>query len=145
VFKIIRRPAIGVAVLPLIALALVACGESSQEKAKAQVCDARNAISKQITTLSNLTLSSASVEQAKTSVQTIGKELNKIKEAQSDLDPARKQQVEAATQTFGKEVSSIVSGLASNPSLSNVEAQLKSSISKLANSFKQTFAPISCS
>ena len=144
-FKIIRRPAIGVAVLPLIALALVACGESSQEKAKAQVCDARNAISKQITTLSNLTLSSASVEQAKTSVQTIGKELNKIKEAQSDLDPARKQQVEAATQTFGKEVSSIVSGLASNPSLSNVEAQLKSSISKLANSFKQTFAPISCS
>jgi hypothetical protein len=145
VFKIIRRPVVGVAVLPLIALALVACGESSQDKAKAQVCDAREAISKQITTLSNLTLSSASVEQAKTSVQTIGKELNKIKEAQSDLNPARKQQVEAATQTFGKEVSSIVSGLASNPSLSNAEAQLKSSISKLANSFKQTLAPISCS
>ena len=144
-FRMISRPAAAVAAALLTTLALAACGESSEDKAKAQVCDARESISKQITTLSTLTLSSTSVEQAKSSLQTIGKELGKIKEAQPDLDPARKQQVESATQTFGTEVSSIVAGLASSRSRGNAEAQLKASLSNLAASYKQTLAPISCS
>jgi hypothetical protein len=143
-FRMIGRP-VAVAVLLLVIFGLVSCGESSQDKAKAQVCDARESISKQITTLSTLTLSIASVEQAKSSLQTIGKELGKIKEAQPDLDPARKQQVESATQTFGKEVSSVVSGLATGASPGSAVEQLKSSLTKLANSYKQTLAPVNCS
>lgn len=131
--------------LLLSAVAFAACGESAEEKAKAQVCDARADISKQITKLSSLTISTSAIDEAKTGVEAIGKDLTKIKDAQPDLQPARKEQVEAATQTFGKQLSSTVSGITSGLSLSNAEKQLKSALNQLADSYKQTLAPISCS
>jgi Tfp pilus assembly protein PilP len=131
--------------LTLSVLAFAACGESSQEKAKAQVCDARANISREVTTLTSLTITTASVAQVKTSVEAIGADLTKIKDAQSKLDPARKEQVQNATTTFASEVTKIVSGLASNLSLSNAEAHLKSAVSELAASYKKTLAPIDCS
>jgi hypothetical protein len=134
-----------IAALALAALALTACGESSQEKAEAQVCSARAEISKQITTISGLTISTSSISQAKTSVEAIGKSLTKIKEAQPNLKPARKEQVEAATNTFESQFSSIVKGLGSNLSLSNAEAEFKSALTQLTTSYKQSLAPISCS
>lgn len=140
----LRKPTV-IAALALSAVALAACGESSQEKAKAQVCDARADIAKQVSTLSGLTLTTASVTQVKTGVEAIAGDLQKIKDAQGNLDPARKEQVETATQTFASEVTKIVSGLASNLSLSNAEAQLKSAVSQLTASYKQTLAPINCS
>ena len=131
--------------LVLSALAFAACGESSQEKAKAQVCDARANISKEVATLTGLTITTASVNQVKTGVEAIVADLKKIKDAQANLDPARKEQVQNATATFAGEVSKIVSGLASNLSLSNAEAHLKSAVSELAASYKKTLAPINCS
>ena len=131
--------------LVLCALAFAACGESSQEKAKAQVCSARADISKQVDTLTGLTITTASVTQVKTGVEAIVADLKKIKDAQANLDPARKEQVQNATTTFAGEVSKIVSGLASNLSLSNAEAHLKSAVSELAASYKKTLAPINCS
>jgi cell division protein FtsB len=138
-----KPPAI--AALLLSTLALTACGESTQEKAKAQVCSARSDISKQVATLTTLPLSSNSLTQAKTGLQAIGKDLTTIKNAQANLQPARKEQVQAATHTFETQLSSIVSGLGSNLSLNNVEAQLKSALAQLATSYKQTLAPINCS
>lgn len=131
--------------LLLSALALAACGESAQEKAKAQVCSARADITKQVDTLTGLTITTASVSQVKTSVEAISGDLKKIKDAQANLDPSRKEQVQNATATFATEVTKIVSGLASNLSLSNAEAQLKTAVSQLAASYKQTLAPINCS
>jgi hypothetical protein len=135
------------AALGLSALALVACGESSQEKAKAQVCAARADISKQITKLGQLTLSSNLGSELKSGVEAIGKDLTKIKDEQSKLAPARKEQVQAATSTFQTQVSSIVNGLVSTKSLSltNAEAQLKSAASQLSSSYKSSLAPINCS
>jgi Tfp pilus assembly protein PilP len=131
--------------LALSALALGACGESAEEKAKAQVCSARASISKEVSTLTGLTLSTASVTQVKTGVEAIAGDLKKIKDAQANLAPARKEQVQSATQTFETEVTAIVSGLTSNLSLSNAEAKLKSAVSQLAASYKKTLAPINCS
>jgi hypothetical protein len=126
-------------------LALAGCGESSEEKAKAQVCSARSDIQKQVTTLSELTLSTSILSQAKEGLNAIGSDLKKIKEAQPNLEPARKQQIETATHTFESQVSSIVTGFVSNPSLSNVEKQLKSSLTQYAKSFEKVLAPINCS
>jgi Tfp pilus assembly protein PilP len=140
----LRRPT-AVAALALSALAITACGESSQEKASAQVCDARADISKEVNTLTGLTITTASVTQVKTGVEAIVGDLKKIKDAQPNLAPARKEQVQSANDTFETEVTKIVSGLASNLSLSNAEAQLKSAVSQLAASYKKTLAPINCS
>ena len=138
------RSASAIAVLFSV-LALAACGQSSQEKATAQVCEARADISKQISTLSTLTLSTSSVTQAKTSLEAIAADLKKIKGAQANLDPTRKAQVEAATNTFETQLSSIVSSFTSSLSLTNAATQVKAAVTQLTTSYKQTLAPISCS
>jgi hypothetical protein len=126
-------------------LVLAGCGESSQEKAKAQVCGARADISKQVKMLGELTISTSILTQAKDGLEAIGSDLTKIKEAQPNLEPARKQQVEAATHTFETQVTSIISGFVTNPSLSNAEKQLKSSLTQYAKSFEKVLEPINCS
>ncbi len=138
------KPA-SILVLVLSALAFAACGESSEEKAKAQVCSARADISKQVDTLTGLTITTGSVNQVKTSIEAIVGDVGKIKDAQGKLSPQRKEQVQSANQTFETEITKIVSGLASNLSLTNAEAHLKSAVSELAASYKKTLAPIDCS
>ena len=124
---------------------LASCGESSQEKATAQVCQARSDISKEVKKLSELTLSTSILTEAKSGVEAIGKDLTKIKDAQPDLEPARKEQVQAATRTFESQINSILSELVSKPSLSKLEAQLKSSLTQLASSYEKALAPLNCS
>jgi hypothetical protein len=126
-------------------IALASCGESSQEKAKAQVCEARSDISKQVKMLSELTLSTNVLTEAKTGLEMIGKDLTKIKNAQPDLEPARKQQVQTATNTFETQVNSILSELVSKPSLSKLETQLKSSLTQLVAGYEKALAPLNCS
>jgi hypothetical protein len=123
---------------------LASCGESSQEKAKAQVCQARSDISKQVKKLSELTLSTSILTEAKSGVEAIGKDLTTIKDAQPDLEPARKEQVQAATRTFEGQINSILSELVSKPSLSKLETQLKSSLKQLASSYEKALAPLNC-
>ena len=136
----------------LLSVALVACGESSQDKAKAEVCDARAEISKQINKLQGLTPSSNAITEAKSGFEVIGRELKKIKDAQPDLASARKEQVEPAMKTFESELgtiaSSVLAGISSGGVESALKAQapkLKSALSALANSYKQALAPINCS
>lgn len=126
-------------------LTLASCGESSQEKAKAQVCEARSDISKQVKTLSGLTLSLGAPGEAKTGLEAIVKDLKTIKDAQPNLEPARKEQVQAATNTFEAQVSSILSELTSKPSLSKLETQLKSSLTQLASGYEKALTPLNCS
>lgn len=129
-----------------------ACGQSAEEKAKAEVCSARNEIQKEITRLRGLTLSSNTVSEAKASFEAIGKQLTKIKDAQPKLAPARKEQVQAATSSFESDLASIASGVASSlPSgglesaLKGAEPKIKSALSALAADYQQALAPISCS
>ncbi len=142
-----RSPSQPLAVVALLlsVFVLVSCGESSQEKAKAQVCEARSDISKQVKTLSELTLSTNILTEAKTGLEAIGKDLTKIKDAQPNLEPARKEQVQAATHTFETQISSILSELVSKPSLSKLETQLKSSLTQLATSYRKALTPLNCS
>ena len=131
--------------LLLGALVLAGCGESSQEKAKAQVCTAKSDISKQVKMLSELTISTNLLTQAKDGLEAIASDLTTIKDAQPTLAPARKEQISSATHTFEAQISSIITGLVSNPSLSNAEKQLKASLTQYSKSFEQALAPIDCS
>lgn len=141
----LARKSLALAALLSGALALTACGESKQEKAKAEVCSARADISKQVNTLTSLTASTISPSQVKTGVEAIANDLTKIKNAQGNLAPARKEQVQSATHTFETQLGSILTGITSNLSLSNAETQFKSALTQLAESYKKTLAPINCS
>ena len=131
-------------VLVAAALALAACGESTQDKAQSQVCDARADIQKQVSDLSSLTLATASVDGVQSKLKAIRSSLQKIADAQGDLNAERKQQVQAANQAFRTELSSIVSDLGDNLSLATAATKLEDATSKLAASYRQTLGRVDC-
>ena len=136
----------------LSAMALAACGESAQDKAKAEICTARDEISKQVTKLQGLTISSNTGQEVKGSVEAIGDQLKKIKNAESDLEPERKEKVAAATKSFETQLKAVASGFAASLASGTPEAalkaaapQLKSALSSLANAYSQALSPVNCS
>src|SRR6476646_9630567 len=99
---------IPVVVLALLAcLAVGACGQSKQDKAKSTVCDARADISKQVDKLKGLTPSTVTIDGVQSSLKAISSDLSKIKDAQGDLSADRRKKVEDATKTFTSQVQSI--------------------------------------
>jgi hypothetical protein len=139
-----KHKSLAVVVMLACALVFASCGESAQEKAKAQVCSARSDISKQVKMLGELTVSLSILSEAKTGVETIGKDLAKIKDAQPDLQPARREQIQAATHTFETQVKAILSELASKPSLSKAETDIKSTLTQLLAGYEKALAPVNC-
>jgi hypothetical protein len=144
--KLIRarsRPT-AVLVLAVSLLALAGCGESSQAKAYKPVCAARSDISKQIRTLTGLTLSSSSASNAKTSFEAIGRDVTTIKAAQAKLDSSHRKTVETATHEFVTQVGAIAAGLTAHLSRGNAATQFTAALSQLAGAYNQTLASISC-
>jgi hypothetical protein len=128
-----------------IAVALGACGESKQDKAKKTVCSARADIGKQVDQLKGLTISTATADEVQQSIRAINGDLSKIKDAQGDLSDERRQQVQAANKTFTSQVQSILSSLGKSTSLSDASSRLTSATQELATAYQQSFARIDCS
>ena len=126
------------------AFGLSACGESKEDKAKKQVCSARSDISKQIDSLKTLTISSSTPDDVKSALNTIKGDLSKIKDAQPDLAPDRKQQVQTATQTFGSQLQQIVTSAVRGLSVTNAKTQIQSAVTSLGAAYKQALEPIKC-
>ena len=139
-----RCLALLVAGLLLIAGVAVGCGESDEEKAQTQVCDARADLKKQVDDLAGLTVSTATVDGVEENLNAIEEDLNQIKDAQGDLNEERKQEVESATQEFTSEVEAVANDLTSDLSLSGAQAKLETAGKQLASSYQQTFAQIDC-
>ena len=129
----------------LACLAVGACGQSKQDKAKSTVCDARADIGKQVDTLKGLTASTVTVDAVQSSLKAISSDLSKIKDAQGDLSSDRRQQVQDATKTFASQVQSIAGGIGTSTSLSQAKSQLTSALQQLATAYKQSFAGVDCS
>jgi hypothetical protein len=53
--------------------------------------------------------------------------------------------VQSASQAFRTELESVVNNIGTNLSISDAEAQLKTAVQQLAQSYRQTFAAINCS
>lgn len=131
-------------VLSCAAVGLAACGESKEDKAKSQVCDARADITKQVESLKSLTISTSTPSDLKATLTNIKNDLSKMRDAQSDLNSDRKEQVKSATQTFESQLQQIVTTSISDLSVSNAKAQLQSAVSALESAYKQALAPIDC-
>ncbi len=130
--------------LLLIAGAAVGCGESDEEKAQTQVCDARDDLKTQVDDLAALTPATATVDGVQEDLSAIEEDLNQIRDAQGDLNEERRQEVESATQQFTSEVEAVATGLTSDLSLSGAQAKLETAGKQLASSYQQTFAQIDC-
>jgi hypothetical protein len=139
-----RARTAAVVVLAAGLLALAGCGESSQAKAFKQVCAARSDISKQIRSLTGLTLSSSSAANAKASFEAIGRDVTAIKAAQARLDSSRRKAVETATHDFVTQVGAIAAGLTAHLSRANAATQFTAALSELAGAYNQTLGSISC-
>src|SRR3954447_10786993 len=128
-----------------LALTLTACGESKQDKAKSQVCDARADIQKQVNTLQSLTPATVTADGVKNSLNSISDSLEKIADAQSDLNAERKQQVQSANDQFVSEFKSVTSEVGQNLSIANARTKLRAAAQQLAAAYKSTFAKVDCS
>jgi hypothetical protein len=138
------KPSI-VVLLPLFAtLALSACGESKQDKAKGTVCDARADLSKQVDKLKGLTVSTVTADGVQSSLNAISSDLSKIAGAQGDLSADRRKQVQDATKTFTSQVQDIAGSVGKSTSVSDAKAQLTSALQQLGDAYKQSFAKVDC-
>jgi phosphoglycerate-specific signal transduction histidine kinase len=131
--------------LVALAVVLAGCGESKEETAQSSVCDARASIQTQVKELDGLTASTVTLDGVKGSLQSIGDDLTKIKDAQADLSGDRKEQAEQAWQSFRTEVKDIRGNLLTSLSAADAKQQLASSFDALGASFRSAFAPVECS
>jgi hypothetical protein len=128
-----------------LGLALAACGESAQQKAEKQVCSARSDIQKQVTQLQGLTLATATTSGVKDSLSSIRGDLQKIRDAQPQLNAERRKQVQAANDEFTSQLGSIAGDLGTNLSISGAGAKLQSAKQQLATAYRDTLQKVDCS
>jgi hypothetical protein len=128
-----------------MAFAAAGCGESKADKAMAQVCSARDDITKQVDSLKNMTITSATTSQVSDSLQAIQNDLNKIGDARQDLSDANREQVDKANQAFASSVRKTFADIGTQTSLQDAATQLKAAFQDLADSYRNTFGQLSCS
>jgi hypothetical protein len=138
------RTACGAFAVVMLALALGACGESSEDKAQASVCDARADIGKQVDTLTSLTAATVTKDAVTQSVDAIRNDLKDISGAQSELSSDRRSEVEAANKAFASSVKGIASQVLTSLSASDAKAALVTALQQLKTSYEETFAPLNC-
>lgn len=133
-----------IALLLSSTIALAACGESQEDKARTKVCDARADISKQVDQLQGFTLATATVDGVSANLKAIRDDVGEIADAQADLNDDRRAQVQAANKAFSAQVTSIAQNVGKSLSVADAETQIKASLTQLADSYKQTLGRIDC-
>jgi uncharacterized phage infection (PIP) family protein YhgE len=128
----------------LLPLALATgCGESAQAKAEKTVCEGKKEINDGVSSLTSVTLATASASTVQNDIKSIESGLTKVKSAQGQLSGKRKEEVEKANAQLSAEVSAIAHELTSL-TLPQAVTKVTAAAEKLATSYKQTFAPIEC-
>jgi hypothetical protein len=127
-----------------LGLAFAACGQSDEEKAKADVCDARDDIQANVKELQSLTLGTATTDKVRSSLNAIKDDLAKIADAQGQLSEGQKQQIQKANEAFKSKVKAVGEDLGQSVSIEDAAKQLKSDLAQLATTYQQSFAPIDC-
>jgi hypothetical protein len=139
-----------VAALSILVLGVAACGESSAEKARKQVCAATGAVSSEVQKLKTLPISSSLPTEVKAGAETIDKSIGEIKSAAPNLETARKEEFDAATRTFQLELASLLattlsSAASGEAALKSAEPKIKASLSKLGTDYRRAFEALKCS
>jgi uncharacterized phage infection (PIP) family protein YhgE len=128
----------------MLVFALGACGESDEEKAQNEVCDAKADIAQQVDELTSLNSTTVTADGVTSSLDAIKDDLNDISDAQSDLSSDRRSEAEAATKAFTSSVQETASQLGSSLSAADAKAQILTAIDQLAASYQKAFAPLNC-
>ena len=128
----------------MLVFALGACGESDEEKAQNEVCDAKADIAQQVDELTSLNSTTVTADGVTSSLDAIKDDLNDISDAQSDLSSDRRSEAEAATKAFTSSVQETASQLGSSLSAADAKAQVLTAIDQLAASYQKAFAPLNC-
>jgi hypothetical protein len=130
-----------------IALVLLAagCGESTSDKAMADVCAARDDMSQHVDQLKGLTIGTATTSQISDSLQAIREDLSKIADARGDVSDDRRQQIDAANTKFTSAVRSTLVDVGKTVSAQDAAAQLKNASERLVASYKESFSTLDCS
>jgi hypothetical protein len=143
------------------ALTLIGCGSSStkgssastassqtpasaQKAAAGQVCAARDSIQSQVQTLTSLSAGDATKANVTSSLTAVKTDLRKMKDAEPDLAPARKQQVPDAVTAFGTQLNAILGQTVAGLSKNDAQTQAKNAAASLTSAVKKSLQPISC-
>jgi hypothetical protein len=127
-----------------LALPLAACGDSAEEEALADVCDARASIQSHIENLEGLPITAATDDESaeavevRSTVDAIGSDVREITDATDELSEDTRQQVEAATDDF---LPTLDTAIAQSV---NSGRPLMRSVDALARSYEETLASIEC-
>ena len=140
-----------------IALALGACGDSSDETpastgastgdaaaAQTTVCNARDDIGKQVDELESLTPATVSRTAVTQSITAIKKDLDAISGAQGSLSGERRSELEAANKQFKAAVEDTAGQVVSSLTASDGKASLVTALQQLGTSYQETFASLDC-
>jgi uncharacterized protein YjbJ (UPF0337 family) len=127
-----------------LSIAFAACGQSDEEKAKADVCDARDDIQANVKELQSLTLGTVTADKVRSSLNAIKGDLEKIVDAQGDLSDNQKQQVQKANEAFKSKVKALAGDIGRSVSIEDAAKQLESDFAELATTYEQSLAPIDC-
>jgi hypothetical protein len=125
-------------------VALAACGTSKADKAKAQVCTARDDIRKQVTELQNITAGTPTPKALKGALDAVGKDLKKIKDAQPDLKGDRQAAVKKAKAQFESDLTQIIASFSKDFSITSARARLIKVSTSVALAYQTALEPIDC-
>jgi hypothetical protein len=134
----------------VVALALVAlfaaagCGESKEDKALAEVCAARDDITKQVDQLANLTITTATTSKVTDGLQAIRDDLSTISETQADLADDRRKEVQSANDAFAASVRDTLTKVGTSVSLQDASTKLKAAFTDLKTSYRDSFGKLDC-
>jgi chromosome segregation ATPase len=144
--RLTRTWAIAVLAALIGSVALLgACGESDEEKAQNEVCDARADIERRVNELSDLTITTASIEQVTSNLEGIRDDLERIAAEQGDLEPERRQEVEEAGRRFRSQLETAARDFASGAaSGEDAAARAGAALDELAGSFREAYEPVDC-
>jgi hypothetical protein len=132
------------ALLVVVATGLIGCGESAEEEALAEVCDARAEIEQEVDGLQSLTLSTVSIDRVRDALDAIEADLQNITDATGDLAEDTRTEVEEATDDFRSSVDDALSSLGETTTLQAGRTQVSAAIDDLARSYEDAFAPVEC-
>jgi uncharacterized membrane protein len=166
--EIPMKPFTIVTVSACLALALFGCGSSSDgestpaqapteapasateapasapDQAATQVCAARADIQTQVHTLTTLSAGSATKADVTSALDAITTDLQKIKDAQADLTPERKQQVQNATTAFETQLKAVVRQAVAARSKADAKTQAENAAASLKSAVSESLQPIDC-
>src|SRR5215213_6067497 len=126
--------------LVLMAVVAAGCGgQSEADKAFADVCTARNDITKQVDQLQGLTVTTATASQVTDGLQAIRDDLSTIAGAQDALSEQRRTEVQDANDTFAASVKGTLRAVGTTVSIDDASTRLKGAFDQLAASYTSSF------